>query len=60
MLGYATAWAMRKPTPVPADLRQFHRREQMDRLRRLFRLRPSGASSSQRASIAAGARKLTS
>lgn len=33
--GYATAWAARKPSPVPAALREFHRREQMDRLRKL-------------------------
>jgi biofilm PGA synthesis N-glycosyltransferase PgaC len=31
--GYASAWAMRKPSPIPAALREFHRREQMDRLR---------------------------
>jgi GT2 family glycosyltransferase len=34
--GYASAWVTRKPSPVPADLRAFHRREQMDRLRGLI------------------------
>jgi glycosyltransferase involved in cell wall biosynthesis len=36
MLGYVTAWATRTKSPVPADLRQFHRREQGERLRKLF------------------------
>jgi len=61
MAGYVTAWAMRKPTPVPADLREFHRREQLDRLRRLFRRRSSPLTPVPRPSMApAGARKLTS
>src|SRR5262245_44521033 len=34
-LGYASAWVTRRPSPVPAALRAFHRREQMDRLRKL-------------------------
>jgi poly-beta-1,6-N-acetyl-D-glucosamine synthase len=41
MAGYATAWGLRKTTPVPADLRAFHRREQLDRLRRLVGRRRS-------------------
>jgi len=36
MAGYATAWATRKSSPVPAALRDFHRREQMQRLRMLI------------------------
>jgi hypothetical protein len=35
LLGYSSAWALRKPSPVPAALRAFHRQEQMARLRRL-------------------------
>jgi glycosyltransferase involved in cell wall biosynthesis len=34
ILGYATAWATRRQTPVPAPLRAFHRQEQLARLRR--------------------------
>jgi hypothetical protein len=34
--GYVSAWALRKTSPVSAELRAFHRREQMDRLRGLF------------------------
>jgi hypothetical protein len=41
IVGYLTAWAARKPSPVPAELRAFHRREQLDRLRRMARLRQS-------------------
>ena len=33
--GYIAAWAARRPSIVPAELRAFHRREQLDRLRRL-------------------------
>jgi glycosyltransferase involved in cell wall biosynthesis len=41
ILGYASAWAMRTPSPVPRALREFHRREQADRLRRFItRRRP--------------------
>jgi biofilm PGA synthesis N-glycosyltransferase PgaC len=36
MAGYVSAWAARKDSPVPAPLRDFHRREQTDRLRRLI------------------------
>jgi glycosyltransferase involved in cell wall biosynthesis len=36
MAGYAAAWAGRMPSPVPEALRQFHRREQMARLRSLL------------------------
>ena len=36
MLGYLSAWLSRKPNPVPQELRSFHRREQMERMRRLF------------------------
>jgi biofilm PGA synthesis N-glycosyltransferase PgaC len=35
LAGYLTAWALRKTSPVPAELRAFHRREQMERLHRL-------------------------
>jgi hypothetical protein len=35
ILGYAHAWASRTPSPIPQDLRAFHRREQMMRLRRM-------------------------
>jgi glycosyltransferase involved in cell wall biosynthesis len=41
--GYFTAWATRAPTTVPAPLRAFHRREQMERLRRLVLGRPCRA-----------------
>jgi glycosyltransferase involved in cell wall biosynthesis len=33
--GYAVAWASRKRSPVPIELRAFHRREQMNRLRKM-------------------------
>ena len=33
LAGYASAWALQKPSPIPAALRAFHRREQMQRLR---------------------------
>lgn len=36
--GYASAWASRKPSPVPVALREFHRREQLTRLRRIVGL----------------------
>ena len=39
--GYLSAWAARQPSPVPAELRAFHRREQLERLRDLFRIRRS-------------------
>jgi biofilm PGA synthesis N-glycosyltransferase PgaC len=41
--GYVSAWAAGKPSAVPAELRAFHRREQLDRLRGLMRVRRSGA-----------------
>ncbi|MGO8927561.1 MAG: glycosyltransferase family 2 protein [Limisphaerales bacterium] len=41
--GYLTALVKRMKTPVPPELRAFHRREQMARLRRLFRSRSSRA-----------------
>lgn len=34
--GYGWAWAIRTPSAVPPNLRAFHRREQMDRLRGYF------------------------
>jgi biofilm PGA synthesis N-glycosyltransferase PgaC len=34
--GYANAWVWRKPTTVPRELREFHRQEQLNRLRRLI------------------------
>jgi hypothetical protein len=42
--GYASAWASRRPSPVPADLRAFHRREQMARLRRILGFAPGETS----------------
>jgi GT2 family glycosyltransferase len=33
--GYLSAWVTRKPSPVPSELRAFHRSEQMARLRRI-------------------------
>jgi biofilm PGA synthesis N-glycosyltransferase PgaC len=35
MAGYGSAWLSRKRSPVPAALREFHRREQLLRLRRI-------------------------
>lgn len=34
--GYAYAWLSAKPNPIPAELRSFHRREQMNRMRKLW------------------------
>jgi hypothetical protein len=39
MAGYASAWVVRRQSPVPAALRRFHRDEQMARLRALVRSR---------------------
>lgn len=39
ILGYYWAWITRMKSPVPAGVRMFHRREQMARLKRLFRRR---------------------
>jgi len=39
MAGYASAWMVRKQSPVPAALRRFHRDEQMARLRMLVKSR---------------------
>ena len=36
MLGYICAWFSHKPNPVSQELRSFHRREQMERMRRMF------------------------
>ena len=36
--GYASAWLSGTPSPVPASLREFHRREQLTRLRRIIGL----------------------
>jgi len=36
--GYASAWISGTPSPVPAALREFHRREQLTRLRRIIGL----------------------
>ena len=36
MLGYICAWFSRKPNPIPRELREFHRREQMARIRKVF------------------------
>jgi glycosyltransferase involved in cell wall biosynthesis len=38
--GYLAASAVRKPSPVPAELRAFHRREQLDRLRKAIGRKP--------------------
>lgn len=35
--GYFWAWITRMPSPIPADVRAFHRREQMSRLSALFK-----------------------
>jgi glycosyltransferase involved in cell wall biosynthesis len=35
LAGYASAWAAREPSAIPSALRDFHRREQMARLRKL-------------------------
>lgn len=35
MVGYASAWLSGKPSPIPVALREFHRREQLIRLRRI-------------------------
>jgi glycosyltransferase involved in cell wall biosynthesis len=43
-LGYAAAWVTRQSSSVPPDLRAFHRREQMARLKMLMRRFSSGAS----------------
>jgi glycosyltransferase involved in cell wall biosynthesis len=37
ILGYYWAWMTRMKSPVPAEVRMFHRREQMARLRALWR-----------------------
>jgi biofilm PGA synthesis N-glycosyltransferase PgaC len=37
IIGYFLAWARRMESPVPAEIRAFHRREQMARLRELPR-----------------------
>jgi hypothetical protein len=34
--GYFYAWLSRKPNPIPQELRSFHRREQMARIRSMF------------------------
>lgn len=36
ILGYLSAWLSRKPSPVPQVLREFHRREQLNRIRRIL------------------------
>lgn len=38
LFGYVYAWLSGKPNPVPADLRSFHRREQLDRMCRILHL----------------------
>jgi hypothetical protein len=37
MLGYYWSFLIRMSSPVPAELRTFHRREQMARLRGIWR-----------------------
>ena len=34
--GYTCAWLSRKPNPIPTELRSFHRREQLARMRKLL------------------------
>ncbi len=34
--GYGSAWLSGKPSPIPQELRQFHRREQLTRMRRFL------------------------
>ena len=43
--GYTYAWLSGKPSPIPSDLRSFHRREQTERIRKmlLFRKAPARA-----------------
>jgi glycosyltransferase involved in cell wall biosynthesis len=36
MLGYAWAWLSRQPNPIPLELREFHRREQRERIRKMI------------------------
>ncbi len=36
--GYTYAWLSGDPNPIPAELRSFHRREQMERIRRMLHL----------------------
>ena len=36
ILGYFYAWLSRKPNPISQELRSFHRREQMERMRRMI------------------------
>lgn len=36
LCGYTYAWISAKPNPIPTELRLFHRREQMNRMRRLL------------------------
>lgn len=36
ILGYLHAWLSGRPSPIPQELRNFHRREQMERLRTLL------------------------
>jgi glycosyltransferase involved in cell wall biosynthesis len=42
MLGYLSAWLSGTPSPVPQDLRDFHRREQMHRLGSFVHHAPRG------------------
>lgn len=39
MLGYASAWISREPSPIPQELRRFHRSEQLGRLRAIWATR---------------------
>jgi len=34
--GYGSAWLSRKPSPIPEELRAFHRKEQVNRMRRML------------------------
>jgi glycosyltransferase involved in cell wall biosynthesis len=36
MFGYTWAWGSRKPIPIPKELRSFHRREQIERVRKMI------------------------
>jgi glycosyltransferase involved in cell wall biosynthesis len=44
MLGYMCACLSRQPNPIPRELREFHRREQLERIRRMFSTKRTPAS----------------
>jgi hypothetical protein len=44
MLGYMCACLSRQPNPIPRELREFHRREQLERIRRMLSAKKTPAS----------------